>query len=447
MTATTYKYLDELTYCLDAGYPAPLIEAMMALAGRRDTYSRESAALTQAHEVWDSEWCYSFDDFTAAVEEITGEECVICADCGTVAWTDCTTTVATGDHVCDDTCLDRYTSCDDCGEYFPSARVTRVSSTDYCTANCLDTNCTWCHDCDEFYLDCDSDEHCHDEDEQCDCEAPHRRFEFPNDGDGTVSQDERVTVELAKGTIDDEGIRRITELIRDAIRATRQSNDDWWILPPKIITEVGPLWQTKRGNFTRRLSAALFKQGHKLPEGVISEVGNLARAHSSETACWLVEFTRALNGSAEEFCNEDSCWWGSEGYSQSRCALKNWGGLGLRTYARDSQSSYNPSGRAWVQPLDATMKPTHDTVGAHAYVVFNGYGDMEGYVAARIVAHLTSRTYRKVGLNVSSVYVNGDTGFLVADEATCLAHENVTYNYGVHDQLDAATLYKKAAAA
>jgi hypothetical protein len=112
------------------------------------------------------------------------------------------------------------------------------------------------------------------------------------------------------------------------------------------IDEIGPLWQAKRGNFTKRLSSALHKRQIKLAPEMIAQVGNICRSHTSDNASWDVEFTRNLNLPAEDFYHEDSCWWQS--YSESRCALKSWGGLGMRTFDSDG----TVSGRAWVQPLN-----------------------------------------------------------------------------------------------
>jgi hypothetical protein len=48
--------------------------------------------------------------------------------------------------------------------------------------------------------------------------------------------------------------------------------------------------------------------------------------------------------------------------------------------------------------------------------VFNGYGDLSGYVPARIVAHMAGMTYRKIGFDCSPMYVNNNSGYLVASE-------------------------------
>jgi hypothetical protein len=160
----------------------------------------------------------------------------------------------------------------------------------------------------------------------------------------------------------------------------------------------------------------------------------VAREHTSSERSYWIEFTRDLNGEAEEYANEESCWWTSHSYS--RCALKQWGGLALRSYRDLDAESYSPAGRAWVQPLNAKKRPTHDVMNAHAYLVYNGYGVLAGYQPARIVAQLAGLTYRKVGLVLSPQYVNGATGYLVADEVTCKNTEHVELSADVHDTHD-----------
>lgn len=412
--------LDELLYCLNEGFPASLTTAMLTIAGDETTLQ----------EAWDA-WKVVYyaqrpEDFISAVGEMTSVQCMFC-DCGRLVWVDDdTTTVANGDRVCDAVCLHNYSSCYNCDEYHYDDSVIYVSGRTYCDG-CRDNDCTYCEECEEWFLDSANHDH------GCDCAPPHARFSFPADGHGTVRQNERLTVELPKGTIDDEGISRITRLLQKSI-------PDPYIAAA-IVGEVGPIWQAKRGNFTRRLSSAFHARGVKLAAGVVSEIGNLARAHSSDAADWHVEFTRDLNESAEHFYHGESCWWGS--HSESRCCLKNWGGLALRTFT--DVDDEHPSGRAWVQPLGADMCPTHDTVGARAYVIYNGYGDLSGYTAPRLVAHLTSRSYRKIGFCAEYQYVNGEVGYLVADEATCTETETIGFCYDPHYTFSDHVYYLEAA--
>lgn len=457
-------YLDKLIYCTAAGFPAEVTTAILALID-------DTSLLSEAHDAW-NEWGEGdIEDLIEAITEVTGDLCSFCEKCSDLMWNDDSTMVDGGDRVCDENCRDDYYVCYHCEDWFKE--TTSVGDREYCE-NCLENQCsfcTWCDrwilgettsvgdneccnsclssnfsycdNCEEYYHD-EDDNHDHDSESGCDCDVPHFYFKFPADGHGLVQQDERLTVELPKGTIDNEGITRIKKLLNDELGWSQA------YIVNAVIDEIGPVWQTKRGNFTRRLSSTLYKQGNiKLQPTVVSEVGNIAQAHSSSGATWHVEFTRDLNQSADYFYHDDSCWWQS--YSYSRCALKNWGGLGLRTFYGADTSNHSPSGRVWVQPLrntDRGLVPTHDAEGADAYVIFNGYAALSGYMAARIVAHLAGRTYRRVLLNTERMYVNGDTGYLVADEATCENTESLNFYFGEHDQQDARTyLDKKEAAA
>src|SRR5208282_226801 len=175
---------------------------------------------------------------------------------------------------------------------------------------------------------------------------------------------------------------------------------------------LGEHWQTKDGNYAKRLSRFAYKRyAMKLTPEVLSRVGDIAREHSTEVSV-DIEVTRDLNQPAECFYHSDSCWWQS--YSDSRCALKTNGGFGMRSFTDNSLS-----GRAWVMPLKQSeggrLIPTFDTLTPDAFVVFNGYGDLSGYAPARILAHLAGWTYRKIDFSCPPMYINSG-GYLIAPE-------------------------------
>jgi hypothetical protein len=443
---TSEEYLEVLDACLNAGHTAPVIAAMLTLV---DDASDEN--LTEAYVAW-SRWYQQYpkqteQEFVKLVQDLTGEECRFCADCSALTWDCDMSTVDRDRKVCDDNCFGHYIQCARCDDYVSEDNVTYAAGADYCES-CYDNNFSYCEDCDEHYDNDFAAEHNH---IGCECDPPHPEFEFPANGDGVVTQDERLTVNLPKGTIDEAGINRIKSRLYDTLCAYDATPLLSYTDVEKAVTEVGTLWQGKRGNFTKRLSSELFKQHKvKLDPELISEIGNMARQHSSSEATWHVEFTRDLNQSAEAFSNDGSCWWGS--HSTSRCALKSWGGMGLRSFEGENAAHAWPTGRVWVQPLRIwaadypnRLVPTHHT-STDAYVVFNAYGDLSGYAAARIVAHLTGKTYRKIELSTDYQYINSNAGYLVADEATCAATESLYFAYKEHDKQDAHTFNLKAAA-
>jgi hypothetical protein len=417
----------------DDGRPRSVREALEVLS---DRYSRRTSNLHAAYEAW-QEWGEETDSgFAEAVEEVTGWTVHFCEDCELPFFEGDLTDVGgryETKYVCGLGCLDKYICCDRC-DRFTDDTTTTVSGSEWCD-NCRENYASYCEDCDEYY-DCDdSDDHAH----NCECEAPHLRFEFPfsslEEPPVTIREDERVEVHLPKGTISDVGLHEIANYVMEHI-----DNDTRWQVRNIIADKVGPLWQAKRGNFTRRLSSALYQRGVKLDKNVIAQVGNLARQHASDGQAWWIELTRDLNQDAEYFYHDGSCWFSDGSYAISRCCLKQWGGLAIRTFSSERADSYHPTGRAWVQPLDANLRPTHDAVHAHAYVVYNGYGDLEGYIACRIVAQMTGKTYKKISFDADGQYVNGESGYLVSDETTCDSTEHIHLSADPHSTFDARTL-------
>lgn len=402
-------------YCLEADLPHPVIKALLELPNRPEF-------LHGAWLVWSIEE-YGLSDrnkFAEAVEAVTEWPIVTCQDCRDWEWGDDATEVRDGSKVCEG-CSRSYARCNECEAYTHEDDSDWVEGFTYCHP-CRDEHCYWCDHCEEFART----EHEHEPDD-CQCEAPLKQFQFPANGHGTIANGERLEVTLPAGTIDDVGLQRIRNLL--------QHEGHPWDLVEKAMIAIGDQWQGKRGNYTRRLSRELYANHKvKIAPGMLSEIGNIARQHSSETSTWRIEFTRDLNRSPEDFYHDESCWWGS--YYPSRCALKNWGGLGFRSF---DECGY-VNGRAWVQPLDEDLIPTHDTVNASAYLIYNAYGELDGYKAARIVGHLTSRTYRRITLRSDPQYINGNFGWLVADEATVMDTADLHFTQDAHNTHDANIL-------
>lgn len=406
-------------------------------------------------------------------EAITGTTPYRCTDCGDIFPDDADSTDTDDGPVCEP-CRDNYYTCevcastvrgdsteyhndavycDSCAESLPRCEgcsdvldpddyYSAADSGPYCEP-CFDDRFTYCEICEE-YFPC-GDNHSHD----CECESPHPVFHFPNNGAGTVPPDTRFTVTLPAGIISDEGIAQIYEAIDHEVNApyhaarsayySTYSDEDHatWRNTPSLDTYdamlgIGNEWQTKRGNYTRRISSAFYREhAVKLSPALISKIGNIARQHSATSPQFHLEVTRNLNLPAEDFYHEDSCWWQS--YSASRCSLKQSGGIALRSF-----TDYGAvSGRVWIQPLTADLTPTHHIPKATAYVVYNGYGDLDGYTPARILAHLTGMTYRKVSFRHDPQYVNGNSAYLIAPQDVCDANSTLVistpYEHHKHD--------------
>lgn len=250
----------------------------------------------------------------------------------------------------------------------------------------------------------------------CNCETLHEKFTVRNDGKPPLANDTKTTVTLPAGTISDAGLAAIRDyllLYRSTSVIDRDAQHKYYSL---AYTQevVGGRVQDKTGNYAKRLSRHAYQvHALKLPTEVLSQVGCLAADHSQGIEV-QVEVTRELNRRASYFYHTGSCWWTAD-YGYSRCTLKTNGGFAMRSF-----DQYNDvSGRAWVMPLrlntfDA-LSPTFDTVNPAAFMVFNGYGDLECYTPARVLAHMTGLTYRKIGFTCELMYINAG-GYLVAPE-------------------------------
>ena len=333
------------------------------------------------------------------------DELEFCGNCDDPAWDDdLRGAMGGGLQICD-SCWDDWTYCDRCEErYSPNDMTEALSGSDICES-CRSSYYSWCDDCDGWYPDEYSDDHEHSSGGDGCCTSPQPAFRIRNDSCEPLANDTKITVTLPAGTISAEGLAEIKYYLQ------REGQFDL----SYSVDAIGAQWQTREGNFAKRLSRHAY-QAHqaKLTPDVLSQVGCIARDHSTAVDV-RIEVSRDLNTSAADWYHEDSCWWGS--YGESRCTLKTNGGFGIRSFS--SPDHHSPSGRAWVMPLrlseDGRLKATFATMTADAFVVFNGYGDLSGYAAPRILAHMAGWTYRKIDFKASPMYVNAG-GYLVAPE-------------------------------
>lgn len=384
--------------------------------------------------------CQRFVDETQKILGYDGE-IIVCDMCFKPEWDDDAYADIDGHNACEP-CRDERGSCERCSDWSISEDFLQyVDGYGYCES-CFGDIASFCDECDVYYFNDRAYEHDHDS--WCQCAPQRLDFTMPA-RDYTLQQDERIEVELAKGFINEQATDAVVSLLWN--EQFRQIDQDWrnalyvdhrtprpegymeYHEVQQVVESLERVWQAKQGNWTRRLSKAFYEKGVKLNPGVLAKAGTTVKAHAGgNTNKWFVEFTRDLNQPPGNFYHEDSCWWGGE--NQSLCALKHWGGLGMRSYEDETARRDYPTGRAWVQPLDKDMRPTADVEGAHAYVVYNGYGELSGYTPARLVAHLTSKTYKKIEFSANYQYVNCG-GYLVADQETCNATDEVYIGSGL----------------
>lgn len=384
------------------------------------------------------------DEFLAAVAEMdTHDAAVACGSCGRPVWRSACDSDVDGLYACDE-CLETLrdqNACSECGRWSVDRFwlvTTLPGAFRYCQ-QCTDDYLEWCEICEEHNRPEDNHPH-----GGCDCEPLPLEFTFPGNSHGPLAQDERLLVELPAGFVTEAATAAVISLLWGEQYADQapptpiwspnnnyyqvvKERDRFHLSLAQAVDGLEREWQTKRGNWCRRLSKALHDAGlPKLKPGLLSRAGSIVRQHTSNVSSWHVALTRDLNQPAGAFYHKESCWFGDGSEVVSLCALKNWGGLALRSYSSPDDQDCYPSGRAWVQPLGADMMPTADAMGARAYLVYNCYGDLEGYNAVRLVAYLSSLTYRRISLNICHQYVNNSVGYLVADQATCDATERVS---------------------
>jgi hypothetical protein len=334
------------------------------------------------------------------------DELRFCGSCDEPGWGE-DLSVARGDTSLCESCWSDWLDCGRCEERYPDDELYEMlTGSDVC-GDCRSSYYSFCEDCNGYYDDDDAGEHAHDSDDDDCCASPQTEFTIRNDGCAPLANDVRITITLPAGTISDEGLLAIRNYLLSQAEDAAQRCLAYDLAP------LGDQWQTRTGNYTKRLSRHAYQtQQVKLRPDVLSQVGCIARDHSSPVNV-EIETTRELNMSSSDFYHDGSCWWNS--YSESRCALKTNGGFGLRTFNKYG----GVRGRAWVMPLrkneSERLRPTFDTMTPDAFIVFNGYGDLSGYAAARIAAHMAGWTYRKIDFRCEPMYVNAG-GYLVASE-------------------------------
>lgn len=351
----------------------------MREAARFVHYLRHAASDHRSFELYDWWRAYSaLDDssarFTQVAVQVSGERVYWCEECGKPHWS---------------------------WSFFGYARGI---SLDVCEG-CLE-EFYYCDDCDEY----DREPHEHeDEDEDSWCQAPNLEFRFPcaSAEGGFIAHDDRTLIDMPAGLVSAVGMSEIARYVYNRTN---------WIggFDHVLHGDFSPEWVNKHGNMTKRLAKFYLQHGYKLSPEHLAEVGNIARRHTCTETRFEVEVTRDLNLPAADFFYGGSCWWG--GYARGRCALKQCGGLAIRTF-----DGHLVSGRAWIMPLrrngsELTLhEHAHD---ADAFCLFNTYGQ-DGYQLARLVAQMTGMSYRKVNLVCKPMYINDNKGFLIAPEQIC----------------------------
>jgi hypothetical protein len=249
-----------------------------------------------------------------------------------------------------------------------------------------------------------------------------------------------VEVSVPGGEVSEQGLLAIKERI---FQVTSKGGKYQGVLLQELFDgTIDATWQTKEGNFPKRVAKALYVERQiKLTDMLMTEIGNLAKQYTSIEAVHRIGFTRDLNQGREQFVNGDSCWWTD--YWYSRCSHKQMGGIGVRTF-----NAYDePQTRAWLLPMEMvktdrygdpnprgtrTAWLRHLEIPAPAYVLFNAY-EMEALPYGRLIAQMTGKSYRKIRFVMDRAYVNtnndgNSTGILIAEQSVCSETTEVYIN-------------------
>jgi hypothetical protein len=222
----------------------------------------------------------------------------------------------------------------------------------------------------------------------------------------------RYTLTMPVGTISESGRLLIAALIRvqriregvwleknpeNGFYGLNSLPDDWvwqWVLTGK---------GEYVGTFPKRV-AKYYKTSQQLkcPPEFLTELGNIARAHTADNLSYQFEFVNEIDWEDGDYGDSGSCWWGQ--YADARETLTSNGGLAIRFYSDDDDGI----GRAWIVPHNGL------------FYLFNGYGFTgdSTLIIARVMATHLGLSYKKVYLSnndesYSTMYINSGAGYAI----------------------------------
>lgn len=77
---------------------------------------------------------------------------------------------------------------------------------------------------------------------------------------------------------------------------------------PRVVAVTGQL----RGKFARRVSQYFWRTHQiRLPDAILTQIGNLASMHSAGDTRFVFDFVRRFNWEAGDFGDQHSCYWGA----------------------------------------------------------------------------------------------------------------------------------------
>lgn len=425
------------------------------------------------HGPWVGYGVWNYPRFLQRFNALAGVELTYCSQCYTFMHLADAAETINGDMVCPECFDNEYGRCDDCGAVDNNGNLMTIQDdqTKACY-RCVD-NLMYCQWCNRYYRRGNEEAHTHPdlveaarleqaerqrriEERRAEqqrveaerqaqankaingtcCSSSYPEFEFPFK-DGMLAQNTRVKVELVADQIDQQGLNEISKLIRTSfLNDTNPVVRQQYYNATYKVFDLEPTWVTKEGKFPKRLAKTLSRSyGYKMPENVLTQVGNIAQQRIAACSTFYVELTRDLDQKREVFMNANSCWWSTQAIS--RCVFKTHGGIGLRTYANAEISADNPIGRTWIWPMkvvDGKLQHTHDSTTG-TYLVFNPYGSVQGFVAPRIVAAMVGKTYKKITYRGTPMYMDAGSAYLIADQELCDTIRDMSETLPAHAEL------------
>jgi hypothetical protein len=368
----------------------------------------------------------------------------MCGDCERATFTEDGTSIDDGDRYVCQRCLENnYFDCADCGNYSSNDNEISIEHFGSICRNCYEngeySQCDRCgnhfHNENTVYDDNTERTYCEAHAPRSGCKPTHLKFEFPALclPQQSVQNDEIVEVSVAHGDVGAQGIAQIVQHIQIK---TSGKWGNYGVSCSEIHDDsiMDTLWQTREGNFPKRLAKHLLIEHHlKLTDELMAEVGNIAKQHTTKPGKHYLSITRDINQDPGEFVNDGSCWWGSE--SNSRCTFKAMWGFGVRTWSTPGgrDDGGYPVSRAWLIGLKVkevgdgftlartpltrqTFTPTPE-LPADAYVLFNPY-EIERLPYARMIAGMVGKSYKKLPSFYANMYINSG-GVLIAEQSIC----------------------------
>jgi hypothetical protein len=239
----------------------------------------------------------------------------------------------------------------------------------------------------------------------------------------------RYTLDVPKGTISNGGIA----LILNLLESQNLKSEEWIKLNPDstrlYIPDLPNDWSWEwtitgkgeyAGTFPKRVSK-YYWQNHKLkcPQGLIQELGNIARQHSTGNNHFEFEFVDRFNWKSGDFGDKGSCYFGT--HSTARDILQENDALAIRFY--EGEKGY---ARAWIARLTENR-----------YILFNGYGMPSNptLTIARVFATWLGLNYKKIGLQnhgdtSGMLYINSGIGYLIGTPEQTADIEEYDLKYG-----------------